>query len=198
MTYTTTDNPYAGRHNVNVLRSSYPVVVSDRIQENAVKIDSDIPIGEVPTNDMSYFSTYSAYTAKRTSRLYTYADIVKYAEQYDKKSVPESDKVTHLRYGPDISFEVRDVNDRTVEIGQVQMVIDKIDDNGVIRGGFGVQVNDPSEEGTATFESSRRNLMYLDNSGTMFVTEINLGGKALSNDGSGNLLWGGKKLVIED
>jgi hypothetical protein len=189
MTYSTTDSIYAGRHNLNVLRSSYPVVVSDRIQENDVKIDSNIPIDNVPTDEMSYFSTYSAYTAKRTSRLYTFDEIVEYAEQYDKKAVQSNDKVTHLRYGPDISFEVRDANDRTVEIGQVQMVIDR-SDNGVLRGGFGVQVNDPEGEDT-TFENSRRNLMYVDNDSQLFVEKINLNGIVLENDGSDNLLCNG-------
>ena len=195
MTYTTTDNPYGGRHNVNVLRSSYPVAVSDRIQENAVKIDSDIHIDDVSLNAIEYFSSYSAFTVKRTSRLYTFDEMVKYAEQYDKIAVPESDKVTHLRYGPDISFEVRDANDRTVEIGQVQMVIDR-SDNGVLRGGFGVQVNDPEGENT-TFENSRRNLMYVDNDSQLFVQKINLNGGVLTTDDGTNLFWNGKKLVTE-
>ena len=198
MVYSTIDNPYAGRHNVSFLRESYPVVVGDRIQENAVKIDSNISMSDISTNVLTYFSTYSAYTAKRTSRLYTYADIVKYTDEYDKRAVPESDKVTRLRYGPDISFEVRDANDRTVEIGQVQMVIDRLDNNGVLRGGFGVQVNDPSEDGTVTFETSRRNLIYVDNDSQLFVQKINLNGGVLTTDNGTNLFWNGKKLLTAD
>ena len=56
---------------------------------------------------------------------------------------------------------------------------------------------DPGDTGR-TFENSRRNLMYLDNDSTLFVKQIGLGGKVLSTDGSGNLLWGGKKLLTEE
>ena len=101
--------------------------------------------------------------------------------------VANNDTVSHLRYGTDISFEVRDKDDRSVEIGNVQMVIDRIDENNNLRGGFSILVNDPGGEGR-TFENSRRNLMYLDNDITLFVKQVNLGGKVLSTDGLGNLL----------
>jgi hypothetical protein len=48
--------------------------------------------------------------------------------------VANNDTVSHLRYGTDISFEVRDKDDRSVEIGNVQMVIDRIDENNNLRG----------------------------------------------------------------
>lgn len=197
MVYTTTDNIYAGRHNLSILRESYPVMVSDRIQENASKIDSNIDIHAVPTDEMSYFSTYSAYTAKRTSKLYTFNEIVSYAEEYNNRAIKPGDNVTHFRYGPDISFEVRDTNDRSVEIGQIQMVIDKKDSNNRLRGGFGVQVNDPNSDGSSTFETSRRNLMYVDNDSQLFVQTINLNGGVLTTDNGANLFWNGRKVLTE-
>jgi hypothetical protein len=39
--------------------------------------------------------------------------------------------------------------------------------------------------------------MYLDNDITLFVKQVNLGGKVLSTDGLGNLLWNGKKVLTE-
>jgi len=197
MAYSTTDNVYAGRHNLSVLRESYPVMVSDRIQEKAVKIDSDIAIGDVPTGEMSYFSTYSAYTAKRTSKIYTFNEIVSYADEYNSRVVHSSDKVTHLRYGPDIAFEVRDTNDRTVEIGQIQMVIDRTDSNNRLRGGFGVQVHDPASDETSTVGTSRRNLLYVDNDSQLFVQKVNLNGGVLTTDDGTNLFWNGKKVLTE-
>jgi len=170
--YTTTDSAYAGRHNVSVLRESYPVAVGDRIQENANIVNKDTNISDINTDELTYFSTYSAYTIKRTSRLYTFDEMANYAEEFNKRAVSPSDKVTKLRYGPDISFEVRDKNDRTVELGQVHMSIDRIDSNGSLRGGFGVQVSDPDPGGTIEFEFARRNLMYVDNDSQLLYRKL--------------------------
>ena len=194
LVYSTTDSVYAGKHNANILRESYPVMVGDRIQEDPNKINRDVDISVIPTDELKYFSTYSAYTAKRTSRLYTFEDIVKYATEYHKRAIRFGDNVTHLRYGPDMSFEVRDANDRTVEIGQLQMVIDRIDNHNRLRGGFGVQVNDPNIDGVTTFENSRRNLLYVDNDSQLFVQKINLNGGVLTTDDGTNLFWNGKKV----
>ena len=193
MVYTTTDSIYSGKHNLYILGKTYPVMASDRIQEKADKIISDTKLSDIKTDDISYFSTYSAYTAKRTSKLYTFDEMMKYSSELTDRVIPSSDTVTHLRYGPDMSFEVRDKDDRTVELGQVGMVIDKIDDTGALRGGFGVQTNDP----IGSFENSRRNLMYVDNSSTLFVKQINLNGGVLSTDSSGDLFWNNKKVVTE-
>ena len=65
----------------------------------------------------------------------------------------------------------------------------------IILGGFSILVSDPGGEGR-TFENSRRNLMYLDNDSQLFVQKINLGGKVLSTDGSGNLLCDGGNIYV--
>ena len=195
--YSTTSNAYSARHNLHVQGSRYPMMVCDRIQENAVKINSDIPIDDVPTDAIKYFTTYTAFTAKRTSRLYTFDQIVAYSNEWTKRARQRGDTITRYNYGSDLSFEVRDSTDRSVEIGQVGMCIDSVDSNNKLRGGFGVTTVDPASDENATFETRRRNLMYVDNDSQLFVQKINLGGKVLENDGNGNLLWGGKKLLTE-
>jgi hypothetical protein len=88
---------------------------------------------------------------------------------------------------------VCDKNNKSVEIGNVQMMIDNIDEDGILHGGFGIQVNDISHDNN-NFESTRRNLMYVDNSGTLFINKINLGGKIIEVDANGDLLYNGIKL----
>ena len=185
MAYSTTTSIYDARYMAHTYGSRYPIFVCQRLSENA----NDTSNNDTSLNNPRYFSTYTAITAKRTSNLYTFTDMDFYAKEL-QKTIPDYDTVSHMRYGADISFEISDVTDRTVEIGNVQMVIDRIDENNNLRGGFSIQVNDPGGEGR-TFENSRRNLMYIDNNSQLFVKKINLNGNVLENDGSGNLLWNG-------
>jgi hypothetical protein len=107
--------------------------------------------------------------------------------------------VTKVKYGPDISFEVCDKTNRTVELGNVQMTIDKTETKNNItylKGGFGVQVIDPPA--MSDKPSTNRNIMYVDNGGTLFINQINLGGQILSVDGSGKLKWGDKYVSLSD
>ena len=194
MVYSTTSNVYAAKHNVHVYGETYPIMVCERLLENAI----DTSNNDVSKDDPRYFGTYTAMTLKRTSQLYTFDQMIAYAAELNKRMVPADDKVTHLRYGTDMSFEICDNTHRTVEIGNVQMVIDRIDtieDKTHLRGGFSIQVSDPGGEGR-TFENSRRNLMYVDNSSRLFVKEISLNGGILSTDGSGNLLCDGGNIYV--
>ena len=188
ITYSTASgNLYNSKHLFHVLNDKFPVMVSERIQENINDISDSVI-------NPRYFGTYSALNAKRRSNLYNFNEINDYSKLLDD-SVPENDKVTHFRYGPDIAFEVCDNTDRSVELGQIQMTIDSIDPSGHLNAGFGVQVLD-AELGSS-FETSRRNIMYVDNSGTLFINKIVLGGKTLETDNDGNLLWDGKKVALE-
>ena len=54
-------------------------------------------------------------------------------------------------------------------------------------------MSDPVTGGN--FESTRRNLMYIDNDSTLFIKEINLNGGTLSND-NGNLKWNDKYVML--
>lgn len=190
--YTTTTNAddpligkYDAKYHVHVKGKTYPVMVSERIQE----VSSQTP---------QYFGTCSGFTVKRTSELYDFTQIVTNANTQNSLEVPLSDNVTKVKYGPDVSFEVCDKTNRTVELGNVQMTIDQTETkNGTtyLKGGFGVQVIDPPA--TTSAMSTNRNIMYVDNSGTLFINKINLGGKELSVDASGVLKWGGKTVHVD-
>jgi hypothetical protein len=191
--YTTTTNAddpligkYDAKHHVHVKGKTYPVMVSERIQEVDASANTPNP---------QYFGTCSGFTVKRTSELYDFTDIVNYATTQNTHEA--LDAVTHVKYGPDVSFEVCDKTSRTVELGNVQMTIDQTESlNGTtyLKGGFGVQVIDPPA--TPTDLSKNRNIMYVDNSGTLFINKINLGGKELSVQG-GVLKWGGKTVHVD-
>jgi intracellular sulfur oxidation DsrE/DsrF family protein len=126
--------------------------------------------------------------------MYDYSTLASYAdklyEAFDKNKKNTTDTVTHMRYGPDISFELCDKDNKTVELGQLQLTLDGMDASGNLQCGFGVSVND-YDKGTS-FGDIRRNIIYVDNSSTLFVKQINLGGKVLSTDKNGKLLMNNK------
>ena len=164
-------------------------MVCERIREDTFK---------APEDNLSEFGTYSAFTIKRKSDRYIFNEIGSYAADLDAdfRTKNPSDNVTHMRYGPDLSFEVCDKTNRSVELGQLQLTIDDIDpETGYLKCGFGVQVND-FKKGVA-FEHVRRDLLYVNNNSRLFIKEISLNGGILSADPSGNLLWNGKKLITE-
>jgi hypothetical protein len=195
--YTTTTNAddpligkYDAKHHVHVKGKTYPVMVSERIQEIS-KHENDLK--------PQYFGTCSGFTVKRTSELYDFEDIDYYAQKQNKNEA--LDPVTKVKYGPDISFEVCDKTNRTVELGNVQMTVDDTETkngNTYLKGGFGVQVIDPPTKLDAL--STNRNIMYVDNGGTLFINKINLGGNILSVDDKGNLKinLGGNILSVDD
>ena len=192
MLYTTTTNRYTPKHNVYIKNDAYPVMVSERICEDASGTD-------VSNNDYIKFGTYSALNAKRKSNIYDFSTIAIYADNLERdfNKIHPTDTVTHMRYGPDIAFEVCDKTNRSVELGQIQLTIDGIGASGYLQGGFGVSVNDYDKG--SSFIQRRRNIIYVDNSSTLFVKQINLNGGILSTstDGNNNLLWNGKKLLTE-
>ena len=193
--YTTTTNAddpligkYDAKHHVHVKGKTYPVMVSERIQEVSKLENAPKP---------QYFGTCSGFTVKRTSELYDFTEIVTNAQT--QHLIEALDPVTKVKYGPDISFEVCDKTNRTVELGNVQMTIDKTETKNNItylKGGFGVQVIDPPA--MSDKPSTNRNIMYVDNGGTLFINQINLGGQILSVDGSGKLKWGDKYVSLSD
>jgi len=189
MLYTTTTNRYTPKHNVYIKNDTYPVMVSERICEDASRTD-------VSNNDYIKFGTYTAFTVKRKSNIYDYSTLARYADylEMDFRAKRPTDTVTHMRYGPDISFELCDKDNKTVELGQLQLTLDGMDASGNLQCGFGVSVND-YDKGTS-FGDIRRNIIYVDNSSTLFVKQINLGGKVLSTDGSGNLLCDGGNIYV--
>jgi Ca2+-binding EF-hand superfamily protein len=186
---TTCNNIWTSQHNVYIKHDRYPVMVSERIRES--------PIEEDP--DFNSFGSYTGMTVKRKSRIYDFNAIHEYATKLHDRVIntnrPE-DTVTHSRYGPDISFEVCDKTNRTVELGQIQLSIDSVDPvTGYLKCGFGVGINDFKEG--ASFVDVRRQLLYVDNDSQLFVQKINLKGGVLSSDDGINLFWNGKKVLTE-
>jgi hypothetical protein len=145
-----------------------------------------------------YFGTNSGFTVKRKSNLYNFDEIAKCSNILDTKNKISRplDKVTNLRYGSDISFEVCDKTNRTVELIDLQGTIDSITPEGFLKGGFGIKAYDTYFNPDNTTAATRRNLMYVDNSGTLFINKINLNGVALENI-DGKLFWGGKEVVTK-
>jgi hypothetical protein len=184
-TVITGSNLYSAKHNMYVRNDHYPVLVSERTQEK----QSDIQNPEVPTdpsNNLFSFDSYSSLTLKRNSDLYTFEEMVDFSQaNNDIQRASDQNNITHTKYGTDITFEVSDKSGITQGLGAIKMTIDSMSqDNKILKGGFGVQVSD---DGTAV-----RDIMYVDNSGTLFINKINLGGKLLSTDSLGNLTWDGK------
>ena len=102
------------------------------------------------------------------------------------------DWTKNWKYGPDISFEVSDNTGLTTELGQMKMVIDKKDASNNLHAGFGVQVVDSSI--SSNFETSLKNILYVNNDSQLFVKGVWLGGKLL-HETDGKLLWGEEQIV---
>jgi len=166
--------------NVHIHRNAYPVMVCHRTQE----IVNDI--------SYNYFKTYSAMTAKRSSELFTFNEMYNGSLINETLTKLPDDKVTHVRYGPDISFEVENKDAICVELGALQFTIDSVDENNIPKGGFGVLVYDNND--TAAY---RRNIMYVTNDSTLHVNRISLNGNILSVNQNNDLLWNGKKVLTE-
>ena len=195
--YTTTASIYNTPHNLIVSNDKYPNAVFDRIQESQALVTS---------GDYTYFGSYSGATIRRTSNLFLYdASFMNFVGLNNRISgnsnVPSlmtSDNwTTYKHYGPDVSFEVKDCSGITTELGQLKMVVDKIDTNGNIQAGFGVQVVDANMGGNS-IDKNMKNLLYVNNDKRLFINDIVLGKKLLTVDTSYNLVWNNKTILVED
>ncbi len=195
--YTTTASIYNTPHNLIVSNDKYPNAVFDRIQESQALVTG---------GDYTYFGSYSGATIRRTSNLFLYdASFMNFVGLNNRISgsanVPSlmsgDNWTTYKHYGPDVSFEVKDCSGITTELGQLKMVIDKIDVNGNIQAGFGVQVVDATMGGNS-IDTNMKNLMYVNNDKRLFINDIVLGNKLLTVDTSYNLLWNNKTILLGD
>ena len=194
-TYSTTTNGDLSKQNVCMTSKSYPNVVAERTND---------PI-DPSANDYFYFKNFSTFTARRTSNQYTYNELYDYSQKYTSTNRPglynaygSSNNV--YRYGPDISYEIKDKTGVIKEIGDLHMVIESVDtdpttgfDN--LRAGFGVAVVDTLFPSLLTQE---REILHVDNNSCLYVNSIKLGGYSLTVDSSGNLLFNGKKVKLEE
>ena len=205
---TTTSNLYNAKYQVHVQGRNYPIMVSERIQENKADIYTALyngfgitPIRDASTSQLAsmntqYFGTNTAFTVKRKSDLFSFKEISVISDEAYRQNAAKNptDKVTEIRYGTDISFELCDNTNRTVELLNVQATIDSITTDGILKGGFSVQVNDITPT-INNFENTRRNLLYVDNEGTLSIKKINLNGVVLENR-FGKLFWGGNQVAM--
>jgi len=194
--YTTLGSVFNTSHHMFVKNNAYPNAAFGRIAEKE-------ELGDAAT-DYSLFGSYSSTTMVRISEMWDYAEIQERVVELNKTLTSVGETEPHWMfkryYGPDISFEIKDKTGLTTELGEVKMVIDRVDDNGILHGGFGVQMVDPNLAGASSFDNSLKNIMYVNNDGEMYVSGVFLGNKLLkvnpTNDAE--LLWGDKKLVFKE
>lgn len=170
---------------VVVKSKHYPNLVATRVAEHKKHVQN---------NDFYYFDQFSSSTMRRQSDLYSFEDMVKYA---DKGS--EGDSLR--RYGSDISFEVTDKTKKTSEIGSIGMVIDKIDEDGTVFGGISVKSTPEVvvEEDGKEFVQPGNTIMYVSSDGNLHVAGVMLGEKLLQvkedKEGKQTLFWGESQVV---
>lgn len=182
--YGTLSDNNISRHHVYITNDKYPNVCNERIRDIS--------------NNFTEFTTFSCSTMRRRSRIHDFQKM--YEGSLTREKITDKDILTKIRYGGDISFEITDKTESTIELGQVQMFIDEIDEDETLKSGFGVQVIDYPKNGSANI-NGRRNIMYVSNKGELHVNSIVLGGKKLEfheNNGDGFLKWDGKKVLLAE
>lgn len=180
--------------NVVIQSNTYPNIVGIRIAENS----GHVPGGDREKN-LYFFDQFSSATMRRQSYLYTFDQMYNYTEEGND---PESDYSNNRKYGSDISFEITDRTNVTKEIGNIGMVIDRIDEDGRVYGGLSIKtVPDKINTGGGRNKIIRpgQTIMYVSSEGLLHVKGIMLGSKELSvikeEDGEEHLYWGENMLV---
>ena len=172
---------------VVIKSQNYPNLVSTRIAESRKHMASNNP-------EYYYFDQFSSSTMRRESNLYNFDEMYNHCEDSSEESGIKR------RYGTDISFEIADKTKKTCEIGNVGMVIDKIDDEGNVYGGFSVKTI-PNIETLNNKDVTRpgNTIMYVSSDGVLHISGIALGSKLLTvkstSDGEEELFWGDNKGV---
>jgi hypothetical protein len=170
---------------VVVKSQTYPNFVNTRIAENSRHIRDE---------NYYYMDQFSSSTMRRESNLYSFSDMVNYSNDASEKYGYEK------KYGSDISFEITDKTKMTSEIGNIGMVIDKMDDDGRIYGGLSVKTVPNIEEVNGKEVTKPGNtIMYVSSEGLLHISGIMLGEKVLyvreNEEGDQNLYWGDKKIM---
>ena len=187
-TYKTTTNGTFAKNNVIISSKSYPNTVIERFAETAVK-------------STSFSKNYSTLSARRSSNLYTFQEMYDNSKLYTTPNDHGLQNcfgttINTYKYGPDITYEIKDVTNVVKEIGNMHIVVDNIEpgENGkvTLRAGFGVAVIDPLSDGT----SREREILYVNNNSRMSVNSIMIGGYLLEVDADGNLCFDGQILNL--
>jgi hypothetical protein len=180
--YTTT-KPNNVQH-VVIKSKTYPNVVNARVAEDRSHRDN-----------YYFFDQFSCATMRRESEIYNFK------EMYSKSELgtEENDNITQ-RYGGDISFEITDKTKTTCEIGNVGMVIDKIDEEGNVYGGLSVKtIPNIDTIGDRVTTKPGNTIMYVSSEGLLHISGVMLGSKILhvqeSEEGEEELFWGDSKIM---
>lgn len=97
-------------------------------------------------------------------------------------------------YGANISYEIKDRNGVSTELGAVRVAADFKDKNNNLHAGFGVHVSDMNM--ATDGEYTLKNIMYVNNQKQLFIDGIWLGGKLLRAEGD-SLLWGNNPIILD-
>lgn len=170
---------------VVIKSQTYPNVVNTRVAENARHIRDD---------DYYYIDQFSSSTMRRESNIYSFNDMMDYSNKASDKEGYEK------KYGSDISFEITDKTKTTTEIGNIGMVIDKMDEEGRVYGGLSVKTLPNIEKVNGKPVTKPGNtIMYVSSEGLMHISGIMLGENILhvreNEEGEQDLYWGEKKIM---
>lgn len=169
---------------VVVKSDAYPNFVSSRKAESAKYMQD---------KNYYYIDQFSASTMRRESDLYSFSDMMDLSNDASEKEGYEK------KYGTDISFELTDKTKNTTEIGNIGMVVDKIDEEGNIHGGLSVKTRPNIEViNGKSITKPGNTIMYVSSEGLLHISGIMLGDNMLyvreDEDGAQNLYWGEKKI----
>lgn len=181
-----TTKPHNIQH-VVIKSQTYPNMVNNRIAENFRHINSR-------NKNYYYFDQFSASTMRRESNLYSFLEMKNHTENASETEGYEK------KYGTDISFEITDKSKMTTEIGNIGMVIDKINDDGEVFGGLSIKTKpNTTDMSGKTISKPGNTIMYVSSDGLLHISGIMLGSKLLhvekDEDDNEKLYWGENILI---
>ena len=162
-------------------------MVNNRIAENFRHINTR-------NKNYYYFDQFSASTMRRESNLYSFLEIKNHTENGSELEGYEK------KYGTDISFEITDKSKMTAEIGNIGMVIDKINEEGEVFGGLSIKTKPNTIDINGKNISKPGNtIMYVSSDGLLHISGIMLGSKLLhveKDENDEEKLYWGENIVI--
>ena len=183
--------------NVVIQSNTYPNFVASRVAENSSHVR-----GGGREKDLYYFDQFSATTMRRQSYLYTFEQMHNYAMEVNNEGEINNSGLAKInrRYGSDISFEITDRSNQTKEIGNIGMVIDRIDESGQVSGGLSVKTRpEINTNNGRDIITPGETIMYVSSDSLLHIDGVLLGSKVLrvkqDEDEEEHLYWGETKIV---
>ena len=120
----------------------------------------------------------------------------------EANNVEDEDDIskTNRRYGSDISFEITDRTNQTKEIGNIGMVIDKIDKSGQISGGLSVKTRpEVNTINGREIINPGETIMYVSSDSLLHINGVLLGSKEMrvkqDENEEEHMYWGETRIV---